>query len=159
MFSFFRKAAIPTIRPLGPSAAADCARLHAAAFAHPWSAAEFESLLAAGNTVANGALAGNGRLIGFALSRHAAGEAEVLSIAVAKSERGKGIGRALMNAHLASLAAAGATSVFLEVEPANTNAVALYRRLGFETVGERKGYYRKPGAPPGPALTLRCDIG
>jgi ribosomal-protein-alanine N-acetyltransferase len=159
MFSLFRKSAPYPIRPIGPAAAADCARLHATSFAHPWSAPEFESLLAAGNAIADGALSGRLQLIGFALSRHAAGEAEVLSIAVAKSERGKGIGRVLMNTHLARLAAAGVTSVFLEVEPGNASAIALYEGLGFETVGERKGYYRKPGAAAAPALTLRCDLG
>jgi ribosomal-protein-alanine N-acetyltransferase len=159
MFSFLGKSSFPTIRPIGPPAAADCARLHAASFAHPWSAAEFESLLAAGNVIADGGLSGPSRLTGFVLSRHAAGEAEVLSIAVAKSERGKGIGRALLNAHLARLAGAGVTSVFLEVEPGNASAIALYERLGFETVGERKSYYRRPGAAAAPALTLRCDLG
>ncbi|MEA2832084.1 MAG: [ribosomal protein S18]-alanine N-acetyltransferase [Methylobacteriaceae bacterium] len=159
MFAFLRKATSYTIRPIGPSAAGVCARLHATAFAHPWSAAEFESLLAARNTVGDGALARGANLIGFALSRHAAGEAEILSIAVAKSERGKGVGRDLMNAHLARLAATGVTSVFLEVEPGNASAIALYRRLGFEAVGERKGYYRKVGASAAPALTLRCDLG
>jgi ribosomal-protein-alanine N-acetyltransferase len=159
MFSLFRKSAPYAIRPIGPAAATDCARLHAASFAHPWSAAEFESLLAAANAIADGALTGRSRLIGFALSRHAAGEAEVLSIAVAKPERGKGIGRVLMNTHLARLAAAGVTSVFLEVEPGNASAIALYEGLGFETVGERRAYYRKPGAAAAPALTLRCDLG
>jgi ribosomal-protein-alanine N-acetyltransferase len=159
MFSFLRRSAGHAIRPIGPSAARDCARLHATSFAHPWSAAEFESLLAAGNTIADGALAGGSRLVGFALSRHAAGEAEVLSIAVAKPERGKGIGRALMNNHLGRMAAAGVKRVFLEVEPGNAGAIALYRRLGFETVGERKSYYRRPGAAAAPALTLRCELG
>ena len=159
MFPFGRKAARVSVRQIGPSAARECARLHAASFAYPWPAAEFESLLAAGNVIGDGALARGGSLIGFALSRHAADEAEVLSIAVAKSERGKGIGRDLMNAHLARLAAAGVTSVFLEVEPGNAGAMALYRRLGFETVGERKEYYRKAGAAATPALTLRCNLG
>jgi ribosomal-protein-alanine N-acetyltransferase len=159
MFSFLRKSAPYTIRPIGPSAAPDCAPLHAASFAHPWSAAEFEILLAGSNAVGDGALARGARLIGFALSRQAAGEAEVLSIAVAKAERRKGIGRALMNRHLARLAAAGVTSVFLEVEPTNADAIGLYRQLGFETVGERKGYYRKPGSAAVPALTLRCELG
>jgi ribosomal-protein-alanine N-acetyltransferase len=159
MFSLFRKSAPYAIRPIGPAAAADCARLHAASFAHPWSAAEFESLLAAANAIADGALSGRSRLIGFALSRRAAGEAEVLSVAVAKPERGKGIGRVLMNTHLARLAAAGVTSVFLEVEPGNASAIALYEGLGFETIGERRAYYRKPGAAAAPALTFRCDLG
>jgi [ribosomal protein S18]-alanine N-acetyltransferase len=159
MFSLFRKSVPYAIRPIGPAAATDCARLHAASFAHPWSVAEFESLLAAANAIGDGALSGRSRLIGFALSRRAAGEAEVLSIAVAKPERGKGIGRVLMNTHLARLAAAGVTSVFLEVEPGNASAIALYEGLGFEMVGERRGYYRKPGAAAAPALTLRCDLG
>jgi ribosomal-protein-alanine N-acetyltransferase len=49
--------------------------------------------------------------------------------------------------------------VFLEVERGNASALALYARLGFETVGERKNYYRKQGATGAPALTLRCDLG
>ncbi|MBV8849742.1 MAG: ribosomal protein S18-alanine N-acetyltransferase [Methylobacteriaceae bacterium] len=159
MFGLFRTHGPHTVRPLAPSAAHACARMHASAFAHPWSAAEFESLLAGRNAVGDGAFARGGSLIGFALSRHAAGEAEVLSIAVDKGERGKGVGRDLMNAHLARLAAAGVTSVFLEVEPGNASALALYRRLGFEPVGERKAYYRKAGAAAAPALTLRCDLG
>jgi ribosomal-protein-alanine N-acetyltransferase len=159
MFSFLKRPAPPTIRPIGPSAAQDCARLHAASFAHPWSAAEFESLLAGKNAIGDGAYVGGARLVGFALSRQAADEAEVLSVAVTKSERGKGIGRALMGAHLAALARAGVRSVFLEVERGNTSAIALYNRLGFETVGERKNYYRAIGGSRAPALTLRCDLG
>jgi len=159
MFSFFRRAAPYTVRPIGPSAAPDCARLHAASFAHPWSAAEFETLLSARSAIGDGALARGGRLLGFALSRHAAGEAEVLSIAVAKPERGKGVGRALMNRHLARLAAAGVASVFLEVAPGNAAAIALYEHLGFQSVGERKNYYRRPGGTNTAALTLRCELG
>jgi ribosomal-protein-alanine N-acetyltransferase len=158
MFSLFRRSTRHIVRPIGPAAAAECARLHAASFAHPWSVAEFESLLAAGSAISDGALSGHSRLLGFALSRHAAGEAEVLSIAVAKPERGKGIGGLLMNTHLARLRAAGVKNVFLEVEPGNAGAIALYERLGFETVGERKSYYRRPGATAAPALTLRCDL-
>jgi ribosomal-protein-alanine N-acetyltransferase len=159
MFSIFRKSAAYTIRPIGPSAAKDCARLHAMSFAHSWSAAEFEGLLAASSAIGDGALARGADLLGFALSRHAAGEAEVLSIAVAQPERGRGIGRALMGGHLARLAAAGVTKVFLEVERGNANAIALYRRFGFEQVGERKSYYRRGDGAGAPALTLSCDLG
>jgi ribosomal-protein-alanine N-acetyltransferase len=159
MFAFLRKSAPYTVRAIGPAAAGDCARLHAASFAHPWSAAEFEGLLTARNAIGDGALARAGRLLGFALSRHGGGEAEILSIAVARAERGKGIGRALMGAHLGHLAGAGVSSVFLEVERGNAAALALYERLGFETVGERKNYYRQGTCGAAPALTLRCDLG
>jgi [ribosomal protein S18]-alanine N-acetyltransferase len=158
MFSFLRKQTSYAIRPLGPEAAVDCARLHATAFAHPWSAAEFEALLAAANAVADGALRRTG-LVGFALSRRAAGEAELLSIAVSKAERGKGIGAAILNAHLARLGAVGVSEVFLEVEPGNAAALALYHRFGFERAGERKGYYRQGRSNAAPAMTLRCELG
>jgi ribosomal-protein-alanine N-acetyltransferase len=159
MFPFLRKSRSYVIRSIGPAAASACARIHAASFAHPWSTSEFETLLAASNAIGDGALGRGANLIGFALSRQAADEAEVLSIAVAMSERGKGVGRALMSAHLARLAAAGVASVCLEVEPGNASAIALYERLGFETVGERKHYYRRPGSSAAPALTLRCELG
>ncbi len=157
MFSFLRKRDSYTIRPIGAEAAADCAHLHATSFAHPWPASEFEALLAGRNAVAEGAM-GRGALIGFALSRYAADEAELLSIAVTKPERGKGIGAAILNAHLARLAAAGASEVFLEVERGNAAALALYDRFGFERVGERKGYYRQGRSNAAPALTLRCEL-
>ncbi|RMD78948.1 MAG: GNAT family N-acetyltransferase, partial [Gammaproteobacteria bacterium] len=35
----------------------------------------------------------------------------------------------------------GARTLFLEVRPSNAAALALYRRLGFEEVGRRRGYY------------------
>jgi len=40
----FGKSPIPVIRPLRPDKVADCARLHAAEFAHPWSAEEIAAL-------------------------------------------------------------------------------------------------------------------
>ena len=73
----------PVIRPLRPDKAADCARLHAADFAHPWSADEMASLIARSTTLAAAALdPASGRLRGFVLSRLAADEAEILTIAV-----------------------------------------------------------------------------
>ena len=33
------------------------------------------------------------------------------------------------------------TSVFLEVRPSNSAAIALYRKLGFNELGIRKDYY------------------
>jgi len=35
----------------------------------------------------------------------------------------------------------GAVSVLLDVRVSNTHAVKLYRRLGFEQIAVRKGYY------------------
>eukprot|EP01042_Synura_sphagnicola_P035465 gene35465-biopygen34027 len=93
------------------------------------------------------------------MSRVAADEAEVLSIVVAGDRRRSGLGQTLLCAHMAQLAARGATRLFLEVEDGNAPAIALYRRLGFETVGRREGYYPKPDGTRVAALVMRRDLG
>ena len=98
-------------------------------------------------------------LIGFILSRIAAGEAEILSVAIAPAWRGRGLARPLLDLHLRRLAGLGARAVFLEVDEHNAPARALYRRAGFSDVGRRKSYYQsgatRAGAAPRSRLTRR----
>ena len=147
------------LRPLRADAAADCARIHATAFAYPWSAAEMEALIADPAAVGTSALdPANAKLRGFALSRVAADEAEVLTIAVDPVLRKGGVGRDLLRAHLAAVAAAGAAALFLEVDEANIAALALYAKENFVKVGERRGYYKKPDGQPASAWVMRRDL-
>ena len=84
---------------------------------------------------------GRSRAFGFALSRIAEDEAEVLSIAVAAERRGSGGGGVLLARHLGRLQGMGVRRVVLEVDEDNASAIALYRRFGFVQVGKRKAYY------------------
>ena len=106
------------------------------------------------NIVAHRITAG-GKLIGFILSRVAAGEAEILSVAISPGWRARGLSRQLLDLHLRRLAGIGIRSVFLEVGAQNVPACRLYRRAGFQKVGRRHGYY-EDGAT---ALVLRRDLG
>ncbi len=133
------------------------ARLHAASFRRGWSDGEFEQLLNERNVLAHRATRGR-TLDGFILSRIAAGEAEILSVAVASSRRGQGLARALLNLHLRRLAGLGARAVFLEVDEDNTPARRLYARAGFREVGRRAGYYQHAGNNAATALVLRRDL-
>ena len=81
-----------------------------------------------------------GRAIGFCVLRRAADEAEILTVGVAPDYRQGGTGRELLTEAFGQLPA-DVARVFLEVETTNVAALALYRRLDFETVGERKDYY------------------
>jgi ribosomal-protein-alanine N-acetyltransferase len=154
------KSSPPVIRPLRPEKAEDCARLHAAGFAHPWSAEEVAALIASSSTLAAAALdPANGRLRGFVLSRLAADEAEILTIAVESASRGKGVGRALLTENLRQAANAGARAMFLEVDRGNAPALALYNRLGFVAVGERAGYYRRQDGARETAIVMRKALG
>jgi ribosomal-protein-alanine N-acetyltransferase len=109
--------------------------LHGLAFDHPWSAAEITDLLASGAV-------GLMTVDGFILVREAAGEAEILTLAVAPEARRQGMGQALVEAAIARL---GPAELFLEVAADNDAAIALYKQAGFAQAGVRRGYYPRPG--------------
>ncbi|WP_243303837.1 GNAT family N-acetyltransferase [Geothrix oryzisoli] len=71
----------------------------------------------------------------------AAGEAELLRIAVASEARGQGLGRAVLEACQRELAGEGLVHLFLEVRPTNLAAIRLYERCGWEPCGCRPRYY------------------
>ncbi len=146
----------PALSEAGPRDARAMAALHAASFHRGWSDGEFEGLLLDRNVVAHRAAVGR-NLVGFILSRIVTEEAEILSVAVASSRRGKGLARRLLDLHLRRLAGLGARTVFLEVDEDNVPARRLYRRAGFREVGRREGYY--PAGKGSAALVLRRDLG
>ncbi len=78
----------------------------------------------------------------FARWSVAADEAELLRIAVAPAWRGQSLGRTLLQACEAGLAAAGARDLHLEVRVSNAAARRLYAACGWREVGHRKHYYR-----------------
>jgi ribosomal-protein-alanine N-acetyltransferase len=156
LLSFLRRAKTPVLRDLVSEMAEPCAAIHSASFAQGWSALEFETLLSSKGTLGVAAVdRASETLRGFSLTRIAADEAEILTIAVEADFRNRGIGRALLTDNLARLAAAHVQSLFLEVEPGNSPALALYARMGFREVGRRRGYYRKPDGSTATALVLR----
>ncbi len=138
---------------LDASQAPTLARLHATAFARPWDAHEFERILCERSAFAHG-LWRAGILQGFVLSRRAADEAEILTVVIAPGLRGGGHARGLLQRHLDGLVQAGTTRVHLEVDEGNTPALKVYRRLGFQQVGERTGYYAKADGSRATALTM-----
>ena len=145
------------IEPAGLRDAARLAQLHGASFHRGWGEAEFESMLIERNTLVHRLRLGR-KTIGFAVSRIAADEAEILSIAVAASHRGRGLSRDLLLTHLGHLAGRGVRTVFLEVEENNAPARRLYQRAGFGIAGRRERYYRQPSGEQLNALLMRRDL-
>ena len=144
----------PIIAEARESDAAAIAGVHAASFQRGWGEDEFRRLFADRSVVAHRATLGR-NLVGFILSRITAGEAEILSVAIAPAWRGRGFARPLLDLHLRRLAGLGARAVFLEVAENNAPACRLYRRAGFYEVGRRQAYYDGETA----ALVLRRDLG
>ena len=160
LFGERARPAPPTVHALRMQHAPDCARVHASSFARGWSAEDFHAMLADPSTCADGISIGSPRrLLGFAVSRIAADEAEILTIAVDAAARRRGAGRALLQVHLARLAELRAKSLFLEVDAQNAAALALYARFGFSQVGERRAYYARADGGKASALILRRELG
>jgi [ribosomal protein S18]-alanine N-acetyltransferase len=132
------------------------AQLHGASFHRGWGEGEFEQMLAERNTLVHRLRQGR-KTIGFAVSRMAADEAEILSIAVEPKHRGRGLSRNLLLTHLGHLAGRGVRTVFLEVEENNQPACRLYNRAGFAVTGRRERYYRQDGQQLN-ALIMRRDL-
>jgi len=136
--------------------------IHGDAFARGWSVEEFEALLSGPNVFVRGvrreSVFGFRRLVGFVIVRIAADEAEILTIAILRTRRGRGYGRMLMEEAMRCLYREGAVSCFLEVNHGNDRAVSLYRALGFEEVGRRKGYYDGADGSDRSALVMRLQL-
>jgi ribosomal-protein-alanine N-acetyltransferase len=133
------------------------AQIHGASFHRGWGEGEFESMLAERNTLIHVLRTGR-RIIGFSVSRIAADEAEILSIAIDAAHRGRALSHNLLLTHLGHLAGRGVRKVFLEVEENNQPARRLYERTGFAVVGRRDRYYRQGGGEHLNALLMRRDL-
>ena len=83
-------------------------------------------------------------LYAFAIATLAAGEAELQTIAVSVAQRRRGVAHQLLSAVLAELRRASVAELWLEVRISNAPAIALYRALGFQETGRRRGYYSDP---------------
>ncbi len=134
-----------------PRALAD---LHRRAFStpRPWRAEEFSALLEdpACDLIA--------LPHGFALIRTVADETELLTIAVDRDHRRRGIAATLLAQCRARARERGAVTLFLEVAATNRAAIALYEKSGFARRGRRPAYYTCPDGTRSDALILGCDL-
>ena len=146
----------PALSEAGPRDAAAIAALHAHSFRRGWSEQEVEGLLIDRHVIAHRATIA-GKLAGFIMSRMVEDEAEILSVAVAARQQGRGLAAKLLNLHLRRLAAFSARTVFLEVDERNRPAIRLYDRAGFHEISRRPNYYPADGGKAA-ALVLRRDL-
>ncbi len=147
----------PVLSEAASRDAGTIAALHAASFARGWSEQEVEGLLTDRHVVAHRAMS-RSAMAGFIMSRLVQDEAEILSVAVDRTRRGRGLARKLLTLHLRRLAGLGARTVFLEVDEHNGPAIRLYDRAGFREISRRPNYYAGTGGQAAAALVLRRDL-
>lgn len=109
-----------------------------------------------------------GQIVGFLVTRCAASELEILSLATAREFHRMGVASKLLARCFESAAQRGARHAFLEVRASNAAAIALYQRQGFRVSGSRVQYYRNPVEdavlmtrvlPSTNQFPLACEIG
>jgi len=131
------------IEAVGIDAVALLAELHARAFEKPWTEAELAKLL--DNQAVFALIARAPAAQGFVLAWAAAGDAEILTVAVVPEARRKGVGASLVTAAGVAALVRGASHMHLEVAEDNAAARALYLKLGYEEAGRRHLYYGGEG--------------
>lgn len=143
----------------GPERAREIAQIHASLFDPAWDEDAVRKLLDHPAATALAAVAGEPkRTVGFVLGQVAADEAEIISLGVDPSWQRRGIGRQLVEGLVRAVRRAEGKRLHLEVAADNAAACALYRGLGFDEAGRRKGYYERHGAAAADALMLQRPV-
>ena len=121
----------------------------------PWSASQYKEEFAAPTRHFVVALDDAQSIIGYAgVFAPGGAEADVLTVGVIPSHRGKGIARQLMGLITDWAKQQGSTAMMLEVKVDNLEAIGLYESLGYSKLNVRKDYF---GAGLD-ALVMRLDL-
>jgi ribosomal-protein-alanine N-acetyltransferase len=126
---------------LTPAHLEECLALDQASLQGLWSRNQWQSELAEPRRPGVGLWQGDS-LVAMASGWLVLDELHITLVAVALERRRQGLGRQVLQALLDHARQQGAAHATLEVATGNTAAVALYRGLGFQDAGLRRGYYR-----------------
>lgn len=116
-------------------------RIEEEAFSTPWTAAAYINELKNNHFARYMVMELEGEIIGYAGMWLIMEEAHVTNLAVRADYRGKKLGERLVRELQKTARFIGAVRMTLEVRKSNIVAQSLYRKLGFYSVGFRKGYY------------------
>jgi [ribosomal protein S18]-alanine N-acetyltransferase len=133
-----------TIGPMSPHHLDEVLAIERAVYPRPWSAVTFEEELARDDRCYLVVLE-DGEVAGYAGLSTGAGEAHVLTVAVAPERRRRGHGTWLVATLLEEAVDRGIGSVTLEVRESDAATQRLYGGAGFEVAGVRPGYYQDDG--------------
>jgi ribosomal-protein-alanine N-acetyltransferase len=111
------------------------------AFATPWTTAAFYNELTNNQFARYMVMDLDGEIIGYGGMWIIMDEAHITNVAVREDFRGKKLGERLMREMQDTAGFMGAARMTLEVRPSNYVAQGLYEKLGFYSVGIRRGYY------------------
>ena len=124
-------------------------------FSLPWTREMFEDELKEITSWREVAQTERGEVAGFLIGRVYPDAWHLMDVAVAPWARRRCVAERLLRGFVRAADDAG-RPVFLEVRPGNAEALALYKKWGFSTVGSRKHYYSDTGED---ALVMTRPVG
>jgi ribosomal-protein-alanine N-acetyltransferase len=121
----------------------------------PWSASQYKEEFSSPTRHFFVAIDAEQNIIGYAgVFAPGQAEADVLTVGVIPTHRGKGIAKALMAMITNWAREQGSIAMMLEVKVDNSDAIGLYESLGYSKLNVRKDYF---GAGLD-ALVMRLDL-
>ena len=127
-----------------------------AAYAHPWSRANFQDALAAGYQAQ--ILLADDTVLGYFVAMRGVDEVHLLNITVAPEFQRQGWSQVLLDALQLWARSRNAQWLWLEVRVGNLRAQGVYEACGFRRVGMRKGYYPAEGGIREDAIVMSLPL-
>jgi len=128
------------IRPMAENDLEAVLAIEEGSFSTPWHREHFEHEMTSPHSFPF-VVEYNGIVIGYVCLMSLFEEAQILDIAVAPEQRGRGIARILMDYAVSVAREKDAELLALEVRASNGAAITLYERCGFVRTGLRQKYY------------------
>lgn len=132
--------------------------IETAAYAAPWTRANFVDSLNAGY-LARKRVDAAGQWFGYFIAMPGVQELHLLNLTVAPPHQRQGHARAMLDRLVGEGSALGAQRLWLEVRVSNERAQQVYRRYGFREVGVRRGYYPAGALARENALVMSLELG
>lgn len=131
------------IQPMKDEHIAEIAEIEKLSFSVPWSENSLRSELT--NETAHFLSAvSDGKIIGYIGVHEICGEAYITNVAVLPDYRRLGIGEMLIDAATNGAVERNCEFISLEVRISNIPAIELYKKQGYNIVGQRKNFYSNP---------------
>lgn len=132
-----------TIEKMAPDHIDGLVKIENASFSKPWTYSGFEAEL--NNETANFLVAIlDNKPVGYIGFHTVLDEGYIANVAVLPERRRCGIAGLLLENAIKTCREKSLAFLSLEVRKSNENAIALYKKFGFEVVGERKNFYTAP---------------
>jgi ribosomal-protein-alanine N-acetyltransferase len=135
------EAVSPEFRSMRPEDIPAVCEIEQESFTTPWTAGAFRNELTNNHFAHYVIMEIGGEIAGYAGMWLILEEAHITNIAVRSRFRGKKLGERLVRELMRTAAFLGAARMTLEVRASNYVAQRLYEKMGFRSVGVRRGYY------------------